>query len=113
MAGTQPAARGLQTLPALPACFLVPPTSAALLPALRPCDDVLLSWRRTQAAPAPIKPAGKKKSAPQKRKRDDDDDDDDDEACTPLEAAAAKYDKLTIKKLKVLPIYHSQQLLPP
>ena len=74
----------------------------------------MLSWRRTQAAPAPIKPAGKKKSAPQKRKRDDDDDDDDDdEACTPLEAAAAKYDKLTIKKLKVLPIYHSQQLLPP
>ena len=73
----------------------------------------MLSWRRTQAAPAPIKSAGKKKSAPQKRKRDDDDDDDDDEACTPLEAAAAKYDKLTIKKLKVLPIYHSQQLLPP
>ena len=63
----------------------------------------MLSWRRTQAAPAPIKSAGKKKSAPQKRKRDnDDDDDDDDEACTPLEEAAAKYGKLTIKKLKVL-----------
>ena len=71
----------------------------------------MLSWRRTQAAPAPIKPARKTKSAPQKRQRDNDDDDDDGdekEACTPLEAAAAKYNKLTIKKLKVLPMPHSQ-----
>ena len=69
----------------------------------------MISWRRTQAAPAPIKPARKTKSAPQKRQRDDDDDDDDEkEACTPLEAAAAKYNKLTIKKLKVLPMPHSQ-----
>lgn len=93
----------------------VPPTSVlALLPSPIPPrlslrSRSLLSWRRAQAAPAPIKPARKTKSAPKKRQRDDDDDDDDEkEACTPLEAAAAKYNKLPIKKLKVLPMPHSQ-----
>ena len=64
MAGTQPAARGLQTLPALPACFLVPPTSAALLPALRPCDDVGSRGGARRPPPPPSSRQARRRARP-------------------------------------------------